>query len=146
LTVSTDDRLAGRPRAPRPVAAVAAARSSESIYSRYADDITLSFSEDNRKYVRRMISFVRAMSREEGYQLHGAKKLHIRRQHQQQRVTGLVVNRAVSLPRSVRRRLRAVDHRLRTGRPATLTPEQRAGWQALEHMIATQSTEPRPST
>jgi RNA-directed DNA polymerase len=76
---------------------------------------------------------------DEGYCLHGAKKLHIRRQHQQQRVTGLVVNTAVNLPREVRRRLRAVEHRLRTGRPATLTAEQLAGWQALRHMIATQS-------
>jgi uncharacterized protein (TIGR03067 family) len=111
-------------------------------YSRYADDITLSFPADDRQQIRYLIRFVRGVANEEGYRVHGAKKLHIRRRHQQQRVTGLVVNEGVNLPRDVRRRLRAVAHRLRTGRPATLTPQQLAGWQALQHMVAAQSLEP----
>jgi uncharacterized protein (TIGR03067 family) len=112
-------------------------------YSRYADDITLSFPSTERKPIHYLIRFVRRVMHEAGYQLHGAKKLSIRGQHQQQRVTGLVVNDRVQLPRAVRRRLRAVAHYLHKGRPATLTAEQLAGWQALEQMIAAQAFEPR---
>ena len=122
----------------------AMARKLEVGYSRYADDITLSFPTDNRKQIRYMIRFVQRVVRAEGYRLHG-KKLHIRRQHQQQRVTGLVVNQAVNLPRDVRRRLRAIEHRLRVGLPATLTPEQLAGWHALQSMIAAQASDPNPA-
>ena len=43
------------------------------------------------------------------------------RRHQRQGVTGLVVNAKVQLPRALRRRLRAIEHHLRMGRPATLT-------------------------
>jgi hypothetical protein len=66
------------------------------------------------------------------------KKLQIRRQHDQQKVTGLVVNDRVNLPRAVRRQLRAVEHHHRTGLPATMTPAQLAGWKALQNMISQQ--------
>jgi retron-type reverse transcriptase len=108
-------------------------------YTRYADDMTLSLSADERRKVRYLVRFVRRVAAEEGYRVHRGKKLHIRRRHQQQRVTGLVVNAGVRLPRRTRRWLRAVEHRLRTGGPATLTPEQLAGWQALGAMIAGQA-------
>jgi RNA-directed DNA polymerase len=108
-------------------------------YTRYADDITLSFAEDDRRVIRYLIRFVRRVVAEEGYLLHGRKKRHIRRRHQQQRVTGLVVNDGVHLPRRVRRWLRAVEHHLAAGRPATLTAQQLAGWRALCQMIAQQA-------
>lgn len=111
-------------------------------YSRYADDLTLSFAVDNRKLIRYLIRFVRKVVATEGYTVHGRKKLHIRRRHQQQRVTGLVVNEHVQLPRQTRRWLRAVEHHLRTGRAATLTPAQLAGWQALQQMVAAQAVDP----
>jgi uncharacterized protein (TIGR03067 family) len=114
-------------------------------YTRYADDITLSFAEDDRLTIRYLIRFVRKVVNEEGYQVHGRKKLQIRRQHQQQRVTGLVVNAGVRLPRRTRRWLRAVEHHLRVGRPATLTTQQLAGWQALRQMIAQQAPLPVPA-
>ena len=74
-----------------------------------------------------------------GYRMHLRKKLSIRRQHQQQLVTGLVVNDRVHLPRRIRRWLRAVEHHVRTGRPASITPERLAGWRALQMMIAEQA-------
>jgi RNA-directed DNA polymerase len=86
---------------------------------------------------------VRRIAAAEGYRLHGRKKLNVRRRHQQQRVTGLVVNERVNLPRPTRRWLRAVEHRIRTGKPATLTPEQLAGWRALQQMIAAQGGPPK---
>jgi RNA-directed DNA polymerase len=108
-------------------------------YSRYADDITLSFDRDNRDRIRYFIRFVKRATAAEGYRMHGRKKMRIRRRHQQQRVTGLVVNAGVRLPRQTRRWLRAVEHHLRSGRPATLTPEQLAGWQAFRQMVERQS-------
>jgi uncharacterized protein (TIGR03067 family) len=112
-------------------------------YTRYADDITLSFPADERERIRYLIRFVRRVAAEEGYRLHGRKKLRIRRQHQQQRVTGLVVNAGVRLPRRTRRLLRAVQHHLDTGRPATLTPQQLAGWRAFADMVARQGGAPK---
>lgn len=124
------------------------------VYTRYADDLTISFAEDDRERVHYMQRFVRRVAEEEGYRLHHRKKLSIRRRHQRQTVTGLVVNERVNLPRSVRRWLRSVEHRAQTQRPAwqssyeqgeyrprkrpTLTPDQLEGWRALQSMIARQ--------
>ena len=52
-------------------------------------------------------------------------------------VTGLVVNERVALPRGRRRWLRAVEHRIYSGRDASLTRGQLAGWQAFESMVET---------
>ena len=116
-------------------------RGSEAIatYTRYADDLTFSFPGDHPGSVHRLLWFVRKIVEDEGYDLHIKKKLHIRRRHDRQQVTGLVVNERVNLPRAVRRRLRAIEHHLRTGRTATLTQAQLAGWKALQTMIAKQS-------
>jgi len=108
-------------------------------YTRYADDMTLSFAHDERQRIRYVIRFVRRVAAAEGYRLHSRNKLRVRRQHQQQRVTGLVVNAGARLPRQTRRWLRAVAHHLRAGRPATLTPQQLAGWQAFDQMITSQA-------
>lgn len=109
-------------------------------YTRYADDLTFSFSGDDAGSIHRMIFFVKRIVKDEGYELHIKKKLQIRRRHDRQQVTGLVVNEKVNLPRAVRRRLRAVEHHHRTDRPATLTPVQLAGWKALQNMIVKQSS------
>ncbi|HEV2949319.1 MAG TPA: reverse transcriptase family protein [Gemmataceae bacterium] len=110
-------------------------------YTRYADDLTFSFADEHPGSIHRLIFFVKRIVKDEGYQVHMRKKLQIRRQHDQQKVTGLVVNDCVHLPRAVRRRLRAVEHHHRTGRPATLTPAQLAGWKALKDMIAKQTSQ-----
>jgi RNA-directed DNA polymerase len=107
-------------------------------YTRYADDLTFSFAADDGTAMRRLLFFARHILREAGYRLHVKKKCHIRRRHQRQIVTGLVVNERPRLPRDRRRWLRAVAHRLATGRPATLTQQQVQGWRALEHMVESQ--------
>src|SRR5262249_13528018 len=108
-------------------------------YSRYADDITLSFDQNDRARIRSLTRFVKRVAADEGYRVHGRRKLRIRRQHQQQRVTGLVVNAGGRLPRELRRWLRGVEHPLRAGRSATLTAEQFAGWQAFRRMVERQA-------
>ncbi|PWT81760.1 MAG: hypothetical protein C5B58_09350 [Acidobacteria bacterium] len=105
-------------------------------YTRYADDITISFPKDYPRKVRGVIQQVRRAARKLGFQIHEQGKLRILRHHQQQRVTGLVVNEKLNLPRRLRRLLRAVVHHLQTGKPASMTAEQLAGWQALANMVA----------
>jgi RNA-directed DNA polymerase len=107
-------------------------------YTRYADDLTFSFARDERKPIHELIGLTRVILEEHGYELHLHKKLQIRRQYEQQRVTGLVVNAGVALPRKVRRWLRAVEHRASKGGQPTLTSEQLQGWRALRSMIAQQ--------
>jgi RNA-directed DNA polymerase len=118
------------------LAALAAARGIS--YSRYADDMTFSAAADTPR-VNDLITAVKIIVNDEGYVLHTAKKLRIARQGDRQVVTGLVVNEKVNLPRATRRRLRAVEHHLKTGKPATLTAKQLDGWRALRSMIASQS-------
>jgi retron-type reverse transcriptase len=115
------------------------AESYQGRYTRYADDLTFSLSRDRHREPNLLIAAAKCILADYGYTLHHNRKLHIRRQHQRQDVTGLTVNEGVRLPRRTRRRLRAIRHRLATTGQATLTGEQLAGWDALEYMIATQS-------
>jgi RNA-directed DNA polymerase len=109
------------------------------VYTRYADDFTFSLQQDDRAAIHKLIRDTKRIVADSGYELHQGRKLRIRRRHQRQLVTGLVVNSAVNLPRRLRHRLRAVEHHLATGRPATLTPAQLAGWHALRRMITAQA-------
>ena len=109
------------------------------VYTRYADDITVSLAKDDPRRARGVVQKVARLLKVYGYRMHQRRKLHIRRRHQRQEVTGLVVNEKVQLPRETRRRLRAVRHHLATGRRASLTPAQLAGWVGVERMIEQQS-------
>ena len=139
------------------------------VYTRYADDITFSFRGADASAAGPMtarnpktlqlgpprdeagallhactasaIGMTKHIVADYGYRLHQKRKLHIRRRHQCQLVTGLVVNERVALPRRTRRWLRAVAHRLQAGGEASLTPAQLAGWQALAAMIESQRPE-----
>lgn len=112
--------------------------SYKGVYTRYADDITVSFPKDYPRHVRGTIQQVRRAAKRHGYRVHTRGKLRVLRRHQQQRVTGLVVNDKVNLTRAKRRWLRAVEHRLATTGRASLTAEQLAGWRALQDMITAQ--------
>ena len=104
-------------------------------YTRYADDLTFSFEGDDHAALADLLGATRRIAKAHGYRLHVERKLQIRRRHHRQTVTGLVVNERVALPRPRRRWLRAVEHRIYSGREASLTREQLAGWQAFESMV-----------
>jgi retron-type reverse transcriptase len=124
-------------------------------YTRYADDITISLAHDVPAKIRFVRRQVRHIVEAQGYRVHTRKKLSIRRRHQRQSVTGLVVNERVRLPRETRRWLRAVEHRLQRDRRGpldghwpssgrfpkrpTLTRAQLEGWRALQAMIQSQA-------
>lgn len=150
LTTVDDGLPAGAPTSPRLANLVnvrldarleGLARANGATYTRYADDLTFSFAEDRPPAIRQVIRATKRFLGHDGYVLHEGRKLRIRRGHERQIVTGLVVNSRPALPRERRRWLRAVEHHQRTGRAATLTPAQLAGWHALELMIA---APPRP--
>ncbi len=113
----------------------ALARRLGATYTRYADDLTFSFAEDDPVAIRYLVRRTKTILAEYGYRFNQRKKLAVCRRHQQQRVTGLVVNQYVNLPRRTRRWLRAVKHRMATGKQASLTPQQLDGWYALEVMV-----------
>lgn len=104
-------------------------------YTRYADDVTFSFTSDDPQAVKSLLWNAREILYWRGYTVHRKRKLSVRRRHQRQEVTGLVVNDRPRLPRETRRRLRAARHRHRIGRIATLTRQQLAGWASLERML-----------
>ena len=86
----------------------ALARSLGAQYSRYADD--LSFSGDSR-IAPILLRAVPDIARAEGFALN-PRKTRVMRAHQQQKVTGIVVNRHVNLPRTEFDRLKATLHHL----------------------------------
>jgi hypothetical protein len=104
-------------------------------YTRYADDLTFSYrapSDAEPKTSRvaapvgALLRGVKAILTAEGFRVH-AKKTAVMRSGASQRVTGLVVNKAVNaqtdvpparVPRDVVRRLRAAIFNREKGRPA----------------------------
>jgi RNA-directed DNA polymerase len=76
-------------------------------FTRYCDDITIS---GNGVLTRAEIDTICGIITSEGFKVND-KKLRVARKTSQQRVTGLVVNERVNLPRRERRRVRAMIHR-----------------------------------
>jgi RNA-directed DNA polymerase len=81
-------------------------------YTRYADDLTFSFAEPPSAGLGRFFWWVDQICQQEGFEEH-RKKRRVFRAHQQQRVTGIVVNDAPAVPREARRRFRAILHNCR---------------------------------
>ena len=82
-------------------------------YSRYADDLTFS---SNSSSCITILPFVQDVLKHYGYHL-DPKKTNIFRKGRRQCVTGLVVNQKVSVPRPIRKRLRAAVHNACMNKP-----------------------------
>lgn len=83
-------------------------------YTRYADDLTISGSESIINYIH----IIRKIVEEEGFSV-ALPKLRIHRRGSRQEVTGLTVNDKVSVPRAIRRRIRAALHHVSNGEEVT---------------------------
>lgn len=135
----------------------ALARKAGGSYTRYADDITVSFSHFGRNEPlrpkpkpverrprsprpasRRLLTSIKRILRQEGFRIQMKKKVRVQRAHQQQTATGLVVNREVNLPRALRRRIRAMRHRSHAGRLSKDEQQRLRGLEAFARMVATQ--------
>ena len=108
LSLRMDRRIAGL------------ARSLGWRYTRYADDLTLSLSNDHKGHpgLGKMMGCVKRIIEGEGFAVH-RKKTRISRTGSRQKVTGLIVNGEAQprVPRRIRRQLRAAMHNLKNGKP-----------------------------
>ena len=128
----------------------------EGAYTRYADDLTFSLAAFGRNKRRRprpkdapkrpplkapsraLLTRICKIIEDEGFIIQKRKKVRVQRAHQRQTATGLVVNARVSLPREVRRRIRAMQHRERKGLLDAKGKNALRGWEALAGMVARQ--------
>ncbi|NUP11443.1 MAG: RNA-directed DNA polymerase [Polyangiaceae bacterium] len=78
-------------------------------YTRYADDLTLSLEPGRRDQIGMLLARIRHIAEDEGFTVH-PDKVFVQRAGGRQLVTGIVVNRGLSVPREELRRLRAVLH------------------------------------
>jgi retron-type reverse transcriptase len=84
----------------------ALAAKAGALYTRYADDLTFSFVQEPAT-LGRFLWWVDQICQQEGFAENVRKRRVLRTGHQQ-RVTGIVVNSALSVPRRDRRRFRAI--------------------------------------
>lgn len=109
-------------------------------YTRYADDLTFSFPEKTDVRVGRFLWWVDAICHAEGF-VENTRKRRVLRPHVQQRVTGVVVNDKLTIPRERRRAFRAALARCKKdGFAATLAAnpklrEEMAGFAAYVKMV-----------
>jgi hypothetical protein len=82
------------------------------VYTRYADDLTLSGDDESR--IGHLLRRVGEIVADEGFALN-TKKTRVMRSGGRQRVTGVTVNKELGLSRKERRRLRAKIHKLGPG-------------------------------
>ncbi|MFP2931732.1 reverse transcriptase family protein [Pyxidicoccus sp. 3LG] len=117
-------------------------------YTRYADDLTFSWTKAKQPKAKRaqgapvavLLARVQGVVEAEGFRLH-PDKTRVARRGTRQRVTGLVVNAAkgqpeARVPRDVVRKLRAAIHNREKGKPGREgeTLEQLKGMAAFIHM------------
>ena len=85
-------------------------------YTRYADDLALSGNHGSRDEVDRLVALAKDIVIDEGFGVR-SDKTHIRRSHQRQVLTGLVVNQHLNIHRRDLDRLRAEVHEAATAGP-----------------------------
>ncbi len=94
-------------RLDRRLAALAA--KCDATYTRYADDLTFSFKKPPEVRVGRFLWWVDGICQQEGFLERPDKRRILRNKHQQ-RVTGIVVNNGIHVPRADRLKFRAILH------------------------------------
>jgi RNA-directed DNA polymerase len=115
-------------------------------YTRYADDLTFSAGSPSEVSdatgsgaggkVGYLLARIRHIAQDEGFAVN-EKKTRVQRRNASQRVTGLVVNDHVAVPRDVVRRIRAILHRARTTGLAAQNRENHPHFEAwVRGMIA----------
>jgi retron-type reverse transcriptase len=92
---------------------VGLAEANKGTYTRYADDLTFSFQTAADMNLGRFRWWVDQVCQQEGFVVN-QEKFRVIRDSQRQVVTGIVVNDAVRVPRTLRRELRAIIHNCET--------------------------------
>jgi retron-type reverse transcriptase len=105
-------------------------------YTRYADDLTFSASQELSTQLGYLMARVRHITDDEGFAIN-RKKTRVKRRNSRQTVTGLVVNESASLPRDLLKRIRAILHKAKTEGLDAQNREQLPNFRAwLSGMIA----------
>ncbi|MBE1286202.1 MAG: hypothetical protein GJ671_00575 [Alteromonadaceae bacterium] len=106
-------------------------------YTRYSDDITISFKEDSSQKIAQVIKFVEAKLAENGFKLNKKKgKINVLRPHQAQRICGVTINSGKpTISRKQRRLIRAAEHNAKQGKPTTFTEDQIKGHESFQKYI-----------
>ena len=101
-------------------------------YTRYADDLTFSLTVDDPIKARKIVSGVRSILTEQGFELsEKANKLNILRGHQAQQVCGITLNSGKpTISKKHRRLVRAARHAVENGRPASMSLASIEGWES----------------
>jgi RNA-directed DNA polymerase len=105
------------------------ANSLDGNYTRYADDLAFSGGELLAQNSRTFLAAVDSILRDEGYPLN-AQKVRIMGRGGAQRITGLVVNDHLNVPRAEYDRLKAVLHNCRKHGPADENREKHSDFRA----------------
>ena len=111
--------------------------SLDGAYTRYSDDITISFKEDSSQKVAQVIKFVESKLAENEFKLNKKKgKINVLRPHQSQRICGVTINSGKpTISRKQRRLIRAALHNAKLGRPTTFTEDQIKGHLSFQTYI-----------
>jgi RNA-directed DNA polymerase len=92
------------------------AKRHDVVYTRYADDLTLS-TKDRAAPVGKYLAFLRRVVADEGFHIH-PEKVRVVRRGRRQEVTGVVVNERPGVPRDELRRFRALLYQIDKDGPA----------------------------
>ncbi len=106
----------------------------EGSYTRYADDITLSFRSSNMHF-KSALHIVCTIINEEGFKIQKAKKIKIMRPHDRQEVLSIIVNKKLNAPRKMRRLIRAMEHANRIGKLPSHEYAKLDGYKSYINMI-----------
>jgi RNA-directed DNA polymerase len=105
------------------------------VYTRYADDLAFSRKDGDRAHVGCLLGAARRVVTAEGFRVQ-EKKVFVARKGRQQRVTGIVVNEILGLPRTTLRRFRAAVHRVtREGFRDAAERERMLGYASYVRMV-----------
>ena len=110
------------------------------VYTRYADDLTFSFATLPEIRIGRLLWWIDSICEREGFLERPDKRRILRNKHQQ-RVTGIVVNAGVHVPRADRKRFRAILHNCKKHGVASQAKDRKdfdaylAGYAAYVNMV-----------
>ena len=110
-------------------------------YTRYADDLTFSLAEDDPVKVRKIVSGIRSMLAEQGFELNEKpNKLKILRGHQAQQVCGITLNSGKpTISKKQRRKVRAARHAIEHGMPTSMSLATVEGWESYMSFVKNRS-------
>lgn len=105
--------------------------SIDAVYTRYADDITISFDEAS---VPDLLKSINQKLNAQNYYL-AFKKTHLAPRWRRQKVTGIIVNEKLNIPVEIRNNLRAYNHLIRNNKFSELDIPWAMGLNGYQGMI-----------